>query len=108
MDRFAAPIPGDVALAVEPYGGDGARWVVEQAEAEIVERYGFLDSGERGLTAAMFDLPGRGPSWWPAVAMPPDRLPAGSGCAPSTPASARSAACGSTPRGAATRSPGRS
>ncbi len=57
MDRFASPIPGDVTLAVEPYGGDGARWVVEQAEAEIVERYGFLDSGERGLTAAMFDLP---------------------------------------------------
>ncbi len=28
-----------------------------QAEAEIVERYGVLDDGERGLTAAMFDPP---------------------------------------------------
>jgi GNAT superfamily N-acetyltransferase len=57
MDRFAAAIPGTVTLAVEPYGGGGARWVVEQAEAEIVERYGFLDDGELGLTAAMFNPP---------------------------------------------------
>ncbi len=57
MDRFAPALPGDVTLAVEPYGGDGARWVVAGAEAEIVERYGFLDFGERGLKAPMFDPP---------------------------------------------------
>jgi GNAT superfamily N-acetyltransferase len=57
MDRFASAIAGGVTLAVEPYGGDGARWVVEQAEAEIAERYGFLDFGERGLVAPMFDPP---------------------------------------------------
>jgi GNAT superfamily N-acetyltransferase len=31
--------------------------VVAQAEAELVARYGFLDDGELGLTAAMFDPP---------------------------------------------------
>jgi GNAT superfamily N-acetyltransferase len=31
--------------------------VVARAEVELVARYGFLDDGERGLTAAMFDLP---------------------------------------------------
>jgi GNAT superfamily N-acetyltransferase len=31
--------------------------VVAQAEAELVARYGRLDDGERGLTAAMFDHP---------------------------------------------------
>jgi GNAT superfamily N-acetyltransferase len=30
---------------------------VAQAEAELVARYGGLDDGERGLTAAMFDPP---------------------------------------------------
>ncbi len=47
-----------IALAREPYGGDGPRWVVAHAENEIVARYGWLDDGERGLTAAMFDPPG--------------------------------------------------
>ena len=46
-----------ITLAREPYGGDGPRWVVAQAEDEIVARYGWLDDGERGLTAAMFDPP---------------------------------------------------
>jgi GNAT superfamily N-acetyltransferase len=31
--------------------------VVARAEAELVARYGFLDDGELGLTAAMFDPP---------------------------------------------------
>jgi GNAT superfamily N-acetyltransferase len=57
MDRPASALPGGVSLAVEPYGGDGAQWVVAGAEAEIVERYGFLDFGERGLKAPMFDPP---------------------------------------------------
>ena len=46
-----------VALVREPYGGDGPGWVVARAEEEIVARYGGLDDGERGLTAAMFDPP---------------------------------------------------
>src|SRR6202021_954966 len=41
-------------VAREPYGNDGPRWVVAQAEAEIVARYGELDDDELGLTAAMF------------------------------------------------------
>ena len=41
----------------EPYADDGPQWVVARAEAEIVARYGFLDDGELGLTAAMFDPP---------------------------------------------------
>jgi GNAT superfamily N-acetyltransferase len=32
--------------------------VVEQAEAELIARYGGLDVGELGLTAAMFERPG--------------------------------------------------
>jgi GNAT superfamily N-acetyltransferase len=41
----------------EPYESDGPRWLVAQAEAELIARYGGLDSGELGLTAAMFDPP---------------------------------------------------
>jgi GNAT superfamily N-acetyltransferase len=52
----SAPPPG-VTIGLEPYGGDGPRFVVARAEAELVERYGFLDAGERGLIAAMFDPP---------------------------------------------------
>ena len=40
-----------------PTRSDGPAWVVAQAEAELVARYGFLDDGELGLTAAMFDPP---------------------------------------------------
>jgi GNAT superfamily N-acetyltransferase len=46
-----------VSLRPEPYGSEGPRWVVAQAEAELVARYGHLDAGELGLTAAMFDPP---------------------------------------------------
>ncbi len=52
----SAPPPG-VTIEREDYGGDGPRFVAARAEAELVERYGFLDAGERGLTAAMFDPP---------------------------------------------------
>ncbi len=51
------PSPFAVSLGPEPYGSEGPRWVVAQAEAELVARYGGLDDGERGLTAAMFDPP---------------------------------------------------
>jgi GNAT superfamily N-acetyltransferase len=46
-----------ISLRPEPYESEGPGWVVAQAEAELVARYGFLDDGELGLTAAMFDPP---------------------------------------------------
>jgi GNAT superfamily N-acetyltransferase len=46
-----------VSLRPEPYASEGPRWVVAQAEAELVARYGGLDDGELGLTSAMFDPP---------------------------------------------------
>ena len=57
MHRPPSAIRTGLVLAREPYGDDGPRWVVAQAEAEIVVRYGELDDGELGLTAAMFDPP---------------------------------------------------
>ena len=57
MDRSASALPADITLATEPYGDEGPRWVVAQAEAEIVTRYGDLDGNEQGLTATMFDPP---------------------------------------------------
>ena len=57
MDRPPSAIRTAHTVAREPYDDDGPRWVVAQAEAEIVERYGELDDGELGLTAAMFDPP---------------------------------------------------
>jgi len=57
MDRSPSAIRTAHAVAREPYDHDGPRSVVAQAEAEIVERYGELDDGELGLTAAMFDPP---------------------------------------------------
>src|SRR5580698_5270881 len=53
MDRPASA----ATLRIEPYGSDGPRWVVGRAEAELIARYGGLDDGELGLTAAMFDPP---------------------------------------------------
>jgi GNAT superfamily N-acetyltransferase len=53
MDRPASA----ASLHIEPYGSEGPRWVVGQAEAELIARYGGLDDGELGLTAAMFDPP---------------------------------------------------
>ncbi len=57
MQRPASALPSGVSVRPEPYDSDGPRWVVAQAEAELVARYGGLDAGERGLTAAMFDPP---------------------------------------------------
>lgn len=51
------PASAMITVAREPYAGDGPRWVVAQAETELVVRYGGLDDGELGLTAAMFDPP---------------------------------------------------
>lgn len=57
MDRPASALPANVTMTVEPYGDEGPRWVVAQAEAEIVLRYGDLDGDEAGLTAGMFEPP---------------------------------------------------
>jgi GNAT superfamily N-acetyltransferase len=57
MNRSPSAIPVDLVLSREPYGDDGPQWVVAQAEAEIVVRYGNLDGDERGLTASMFEPP---------------------------------------------------
>jgi GNAT superfamily N-acetyltransferase len=57
MDRPPSALPANLVLAQEPYRDDGPQWLVAQAEAEIVMRYGNLDGDERGLTAAMFDPP---------------------------------------------------
>jgi GNAT superfamily N-acetyltransferase len=57
VDRPPSAIPAELVLAQEPYGDDGAQWIVAQAEAEIVLRYGDLDGDEGGLTATMFDPP---------------------------------------------------
>jgi GNAT superfamily N-acetyltransferase len=57
MDRSSCAVPASLVLAREPYAGEGPQWVVAQAEAEIVERYGVLEEAEFGLTAAMFDPP---------------------------------------------------
>jgi GNAT superfamily N-acetyltransferase len=57
MDRATSAIPPGIALHPERYDGEGPLWVVMQAEAELVARYGGLDDGELGLTAVMFDPP---------------------------------------------------
>jgi GNAT superfamily N-acetyltransferase len=57
MPRPSSAIAGGLTLVAEHYDDDGPRWVVAQAEAEIVMRYGDLDSDERGLSAAMFNPP---------------------------------------------------
>ena len=96
MHRPPSAIRAGLTLAREPYADDGPRWVVAQAEAEIVERYGGSTTASAGSPRPC-STHRPGPSWWPAAAMPPDRRSAGSGCAPSARASGRSAASGSTP-----------
>jgi GNAT superfamily N-acetyltransferase len=46
-----------IVVAPEGSRSDGLLWVVAQAEAEIVQRYGFLDDAEQAVSAAMFDPP---------------------------------------------------
>ena len=46
-----------VRVVPEPYESEGPRWLVAQAEAELIARYGGLDAGALGLTAAMFEPP---------------------------------------------------
>lgn len=54
--RTSAPW-GQTVILREHFDGDGARYVVEAAEEELVARYGGLAPEELGLTAAMFDPP---------------------------------------------------
>jgi GNAT superfamily N-acetyltransferase len=48
---------GRRAIGIEPFDGDGPRWVVARAEAELADRYGSVADSERGLTASMFEAP---------------------------------------------------
>ena len=57
MHRSPSALPANCTLSIEPYGGEGPRWVVARAEAELAERYGELDASESDLTATMFDPP---------------------------------------------------
>jgi GNAT superfamily N-acetyltransferase len=57
MERPASAPATVVVVCPEAYDDEGPRWVVAQAEAEIVARYGELDVGELGLVAAMFTPP---------------------------------------------------
>jgi GNAT superfamily N-acetyltransferase len=54
----SSALPGGIVLARECFRSEGPQWVMAQAEAEIVVRYGELNDDERGLTAAMFEPPG--------------------------------------------------
>jgi GNAT superfamily N-acetyltransferase len=42
---------------MEPFDDAAVQWVVAQAEAELVARYGFMADSETGLSAAKFDPP---------------------------------------------------
>jgi len=57
MDRPPPSLPANLTLTTEPYADEGPQWIVAQAEAEIVMRYGDLEGDEQGLTATMFDPP---------------------------------------------------
>jgi GNAT superfamily N-acetyltransferase len=57
VGALSSALPSGVVVAREGFRSDGPQWVMAQAEVEIVERYGVLDDGERGLTAAMFEPP---------------------------------------------------
>jgi GNAT superfamily N-acetyltransferase len=46
-----------VIVGREPFDSDAVQWVVAQAEAELVARYGFMADSESGLSAAKFDPP---------------------------------------------------
>jgi GNAT superfamily N-acetyltransferase len=57
MDRAAATTQAGLVVHAEPAAGDGPTWVVAQAEAELVARYGRLDQSELGLEPKMFEPP---------------------------------------------------
>src|SRR5580658_4531284 len=49
--------PVEPVIDVEPFASDPARWVVAQAEQELIARYGSLDECESDLSALQFDPP---------------------------------------------------
>jgi GNAT superfamily N-acetyltransferase len=57
VHRATSPLSPGVAVCREPASEDGPRWVVAQAEAELVVRYGSLTANELGLTGRAFDPP---------------------------------------------------
>jgi GNAT superfamily N-acetyltransferase len=57
VDRSPSAVPAGLTLALEAYDGEGAAWVVAQAEAELAVRYGDIAASENDLTAAMFEPP---------------------------------------------------
>ncbi len=57
MNRSASALSANSTLSIEPYGGEGPRWIVARAEAELALRYGDLDASENDLTPTMFDPP---------------------------------------------------
>ncbi len=60
---YASPLfrhCGGLTLAREPYAGAGPRWVVAQAEAELVARYGFLARERAGPHGGHVRPAGRG------------------------------------------------
>jgi GNAT superfamily N-acetyltransferase len=74
MDRAPFAMPDGIALSAEPATGPGPRWVVARAEEELVTRYGFLDTSEGDLRAAVFDPPAG--IFLVARAIAPSRAPA--------------------------------
>jgi GNAT superfamily N-acetyltransferase len=57
VDGRTPPTWAETVILREPFDGDGARFVMNRAEEELVARYGALAPEELGLSAAMFDPP---------------------------------------------------
>jgi GNAT superfamily N-acetyltransferase len=53
----SSALPAGIVLGREGLRSERPQWVMAEAEAEIVVRYGELTDDERGLTAAMFEPP---------------------------------------------------
>jgi GNAT superfamily N-acetyltransferase len=47
----------DVIIEIEPPDTGATRWVIDQAQAELLARYGFVADYERGLSTSDFDPP---------------------------------------------------
>ena len=58
MPRPSSPVvPASLRIEPEPFVAAGARWVVAQAEAELVARYGRLADNELSLCSDVFAPP---------------------------------------------------
>jgi GNAT superfamily N-acetyltransferase len=56
IEAVGEPLDG-LSVGPEPFDSEGPLWVVAQAEAELIARYGSLGDGELGLNGEMFGLP---------------------------------------------------